>query len=100
MWQRSPQIQCIPTPVMWLSRPVVIVIQADMESYADAAAVNALNGASGWNGACVERNSPLGIPSEDDLESCADPAAVNGLYLGSGLTCPSGDRTTPLVLPA
>jgi hypothetical protein len=55
-----------------------------MESYSDAAAVDALNAGLGWGGAYVDRDSPLGVKARDDMENYSDAAAVDGLNSGTG----------------
>lgn len=59
-------------------------IYDDMESYSDAAAVNGLNGGTGFAAAYVDLSGLFGVQAYDSMESYSDGAAVNGLNGGNG----------------
>src|ERR1051326_627333 len=68
------------------------LISDDFESYSDGAAVNGLNGSTGWAAAYVDRNGLFGLQAGDDMDSYTDGASVNGLNLGNGWTGAYVDR--------
>jgi len=61
----------------WKSGPSLPFDNA--ESYTDGAALNGLNGGSGFAGAYVDRAAITGIQQYDDVESYTDGAALDGL---------------------
>jgi hypothetical protein len=65
-----------------------LVVQDDMESYTDGAALHGLAG-----GKYVDRNNGFNLNVSDDLESYTDGAALNGLAGGN-----YADRDTNLLL--
>lgn len=68
-------------------------IYDDMESYADAAAVNGLNGGTGFGlAAYVDRSGPFGLQAVDNIESYSDAAALNALNGGNGFAGAYVDR--------
>jgi len=54
----------------------------DFEGYTNGAALNGLNGGSGFTGAYVDSPGLTGIQQSDDFESYTDGAALNGLNGG------------------
>lgn len=68
-------------------------IYDDMESYSDGAALNGLNGGTGFAAAYVDRNGLFGVQAYDSMESYSDGAAVAGLNGGNGFSAAYVDRT-------
>lgn len=58
----------------------------DMESYANLAPVEGLNGGVSWPSGYVDRANILGFQAFDDMESYTDSAALNGLNGGNGFS--------------
>jgi hypothetical protein len=72
----------------WIGPYVVhgpgIAAMDDVETYADAAALNGLNNSGGgWSGSYADRVGLVGLHASDDLESYADTTALNGLNGGT-----------------
>lgn len=58
----------------------------DMESYANLAPVDGLNGGVSWPSGYVDRANVLGFQAFDPMESYADSAPLNGLNGGDGFS--------------
>jgi len=64
----------------------------DIESYADGAPLNGLNGGVGYPGPYISRGTFAGAAAADDIESYTDGVALNGLNGGTGWGGPYVDR--------